>query len=74
MGDGHAMQGDGEVCVTGLEASLEGLFRLTVRKDLGVAGAHNGTSWVPTGKTRPNQVGDPLFNFRNSAQIIGSIS
>jgi len=56
VGDGHAVQGDGEVCVTALECSLEGVFRLTVRKDLGVAGAANGTSWVPIGASRPNQV------------------
>mgnify|MGYP001167588748 FL=1 len=29
-GDGHAVQGDGEFCVTALETSLEGEFRLTV--------------------------------------------
>jgi acetamidase/formamidase len=33
-GDGHGIQGDGEVCVTALETSLSGTFRLTVRKDL----------------------------------------
>jgi acetamidase/formamidase len=33
-GDGHAAQGDGEVCVTALETSLRGTFQLTVRKDL----------------------------------------
>jgi acetamidase/formamidase len=33
-GDGHGVQGDGEVCVTALETSLAGKFRLTVRKDL----------------------------------------
>eukprot|EP00976_Prorocentrum_cordatum_P095134 1190064-Prorocentrum_minimum.AAC.3 len=55
-GDGHAVQGDGEVCVTAMETSLRGDFRLTVRKDLGVAGRANGTSWVPPGKTRLTQV------------------
>jgi acetamidase/formamidase len=34
-GDGHGVQGDGEVCLTALETSLRGTFRLTVRKDLG---------------------------------------
>ncbi len=34
-GDGHAVQGDGEVCITALETGLTGTFRLTVRKDLG---------------------------------------
>ncbi len=35
-GDGHGMQGDGEVCITALEIGLTGTFRLTVRKDLAV--------------------------------------
>lgn len=34
-GDGHGVQGDGEVCITALETGLAGTFRLTVRKDLG---------------------------------------
>ncbi|BBE73562.1 acetamidase/formamidase family protein [Oharaeibacter diazotrophicus] len=34
-GDGHGVQGDGEVCITALETALSGTFRLTVRKDLG---------------------------------------
>ncbi len=34
-GDGHGVQGDGEVCVTALETGLAGTFRLTVRRDLG---------------------------------------
>lgn len=33
-GDGHGVQGDGEVCLTALETALSGTFRLTVRKDL----------------------------------------
>jgi acetamidase/formamidase len=34
VGDGHAAQGDGEVCVNGLETGLVGRFKLTVRDDL----------------------------------------
>ena len=34
VGDGHGVQGDGEVCVTALETALSGSFRLTLRKDL----------------------------------------
>lgn len=34
VGDGHAAQGDGEVCVTALETSLRGTFQFTVRKDM----------------------------------------
>ncbi|KRQ03618.1 acetamidase/formamidase family protein [Bradyrhizobium manausense] len=33
-GDGHGVQGDGEVCVTAIETALSGRFRLTLRKDL----------------------------------------
>ncbi len=33
-GDGHGVQGDGEVCVTAIETALQGRFKLTVRKDL----------------------------------------
>ncbi len=33
-GDGHGVQGDGEVCITALETGVTGTFRLTVRKDL----------------------------------------
>ena len=32
-GDGHAAQGDGEVCITAIETSLEGEFRLGLRAD-----------------------------------------
>jgi acetamidase/formamidase len=35
-GDGHGVQGDGEVCITALETGLAGKFGLTVRKDLGI--------------------------------------
>ncbi|GCE26677.1 acetamidase [Dictyobacter alpinus] len=34
MGDGHAAQGDGEVCGTAIEAPMHATVRLTVRKDL----------------------------------------
>ena len=36
-GDGHGVQGDGEVCVTAVETALKGRFRLTVRKDMQLA-------------------------------------
>jgi acetamidase/formamidase len=35
-GDGHGVQGDGEVCVTALETGLSGTFRLSVRKDMAI--------------------------------------
>jgi acetamidase/formamidase len=33
VGDGHAIQGDGEVCGTAIETNLTGVFRFTVHKD-----------------------------------------
>jgi acetamidase/formamidase len=37
-GDGHAVQGDGEVCLTAIETALTGRFAFTVRRDLRLAG------------------------------------
>jgi acetamidase/formamidase len=34
VGDGHAVQGDGEVCTTALETAMGGTFELVVRKDM----------------------------------------
>lgn len=34
VGDGHAVQGDGEVCLTAIEACMSGRFQLIVRKDM----------------------------------------
>jgi len=38
IGDGHATQGDGEVCGTAIETPMEVSVRLTVRKDVHVSG------------------------------------
>ena len=43
-GDGHGAQGDGEVCVTAIETALRGRFRLTLRKDLKLAGPRAETA------------------------------
>ena len=37
IGDPHVSQGDGEVSGTALEASLDGLLRLTLRRDLNIS-------------------------------------
>lgn len=42
-GDGHAAQGDGEVCVTAIETALTGTFRLTTRDDLSLRVPHAET-------------------------------
>jgi acetamidase/formamidase len=48
MGDGHAAQGDGEVCGTAIETPMRTLVRLTVRKDLHVTGPEFQTADVQT--------------------------
>jgi acetamidase/formamidase len=47
-GDGHAMQGDGEVCLTAIETGLRGTFRLTVAKGTGITQpwAETATHWI----------------------------
>ncbi len=47
MGDGHAAQGDGEVCGTAIETPMRALVRLTVRKDLHLTGPEFLTADVP---------------------------
>lgn len=34
VGDGHGMQGDGEVCLTALETAMRGTFEFHLRKDM----------------------------------------
>jgi acetamidase/formamidase len=36
-GDGHAVQGDGEVCVTAIETAVQGRFALHLHKDMRLA-------------------------------------
>ena len=38
MGDGHATQGDGEVCGTAIETPMRATVRVTARNDLHVSG------------------------------------
>jgi acetamidase/formamidase len=37
LGDGHAVQGDGEVCVTAIETELRGTLRISLLKQTGLA-------------------------------------
>jgi acetamidase/formamidase len=47
-GDGHGVQGDGEVNLTALETCLSGTFRLTVRKDMKLT--------MPRGETKTHYI------------------
>ncbi|MDH4142997.1 MAG: acetamidase/formamidase family protein [Chloroflexota bacterium] len=47
MGDGHAAQGDGEICGTAIETPMRATVRLTTRKDLRLTGPEFLTPEVP---------------------------
>lgn len=51
VGDGHALQGDGEVCLTAIETALRGSFRLTLHKGktLSVPRAETADTWITMG-------------------------
>lgn len=51
VGDGHAVQGDGEVCLTAIETCLSGTVQLTVRKDmkLTMPRAETDQTWITMG-------------------------
>lgn len=51
VGDGHASQGDGEVNQTAIETSMDGIFRLTVRKNMSLKlpRAETPTHWITMG-------------------------
>jgi acetamidase/formamidase len=50
-GDGHALQGDGEVCLTAIETALSGTFELIVRQDLTLSlpRAETAEMWITMG-------------------------
>jgi len=50
-GDGHALQGDGEVCLTAIETSLTGTFEFIVRTDmkLELPRAEKPDAWITMG-------------------------
>ncbi|MBX3454678.1 acetamidase/formamidase family protein [Ferrovibrio sp.] len=43
LGDGHGVQGDGEVCTTAIETALEGTIEVILRKDLNFTYPHAET-------------------------------
>ncbi len=48
VGDGHALQGDGEVCLTAIETGLRGTLRVTVAKGTGITRpwAETPSHWI----------------------------
>lgn len=55
MGDGHAAQGDGEVCGTAIETPMRATVRLTVRKDVRVEGPEFLTAGPLAARTNVGQ-------------------
>jgi acetamidase/formamidase len=62
LGDGHAAQGDGEVCGTAIETPMRATVRLTVRKDHPVAQPEfiTGGPLTPRTNTAPYYVADGI--------------
>lgn len=58
VGDGHAMQGDGEVCVTAIETGLRGTVRLTTTKGTGIT-----QPWAETATHVITMAFDPDLNI-----------
>ncbi|GAC1337621.1 MAG: acetamidase/formamidase family protein [Beijerinckiaceae bacterium] len=50
-GDGHALQGDGEVCLTAIETALTGTFEFILRKDIKLQSprAERDDVWITMG-------------------------
>jgi amidase len=44
FGDGHAVQGDGELCTTGVETAMEAKLTFAVQKGVSIKGPHVETS------------------------------
>jgi len=55
LGDGHALQGDGEIIGTGLEISMDVRFTVSVQKGkkIGWPRGENDTHWFCIGNARP---------------------
>jgi acetamidase/formamidase len=51
LGDGHAVQGDGEVCITAVETELRGTLRVSLIKQTGIASpwAETPTHYITMG-------------------------
>ncbi len=62
LGDGHAAQGDGEVCGTAIETPMRTTVRLTVHKDVQVPEPQfiTGGSLIPRTNTAPYYVTDGI--------------
>ena len=67
IGDGHATQGDGEVCGTAIETPMRATVRLTVRKDVHVSGPEFLAAADPNAEVRS---GRPLRHRRVGPDLL----
>jgi len=72
IGDGHAAQGDGEVCGTAIETPMRALVRLTVRKDLALR-APEFIELVSRIDTGPLHVANKVELFFNGQAAFASV-
>ncbi len=75
VGDGHAVQGEGEVCLTAIETALSGTFEFTVRKDLsiGFPRAETATHYMTMGMA-PDLDDAAKQAVREMISLLGSLA
>jgi acetamidase/formamidase len=75
VGDGHAVQGEGEVCLTAVETALSGTFEFTLRPDLATAfpRAETPTHYVTMGMA-PDLDDAAKQAVREMISLLGSVA
>jgi acetamidase/formamidase len=68
VGDGHALQGDGEVCVTAIETGLAATLRVTLQKRTGLA-----HPWAETPTHLITMAFDPDLDIAAQSALLGMI-
>jgi len=64
VGDGHAIQGDGEVCLTAIETALAGTLRVTLRKSTSI-----DRPWAETPSHLITMAFDPDLNVAAQSAV-----
>lgn len=64
VGDGHAVQGDGEVCLTAIETALTGKLRVTLKKSTGI-----DRPWAETPSHLITMAFDPDLNVAAQSAV-----
>jgi acetamidase/formamidase len=64
VGDGHALQGDGEVCLTAIETALKGTLLVTLKKNTGI-----DRPWAETAAHVITMAFDPDLNVAAQSAV-----